>query len=237
MSFHLASKTAQQLFFEDPHLAPGLAGEAVANPVDPASLCRKYGILYHLRRNINVCMQVQQGEPQSPWASAVLICAGIDLLAKHYAGTDEFIRNRSKKREPWRYAVGVRFEQFIKDYFPAPANTASKRIYDIRNNLLHSFGIYTAKPRCKYHLIVSASNPTVLQQISQTRCGVNVSGLHQAFEASILSYRAALGAAGVNDKLTRRFDKMYQRYGWFLVFPTQDWGTLSTMTISASGMY
>ncbi len=96
--------------------------------MSPSIAPRRHGTfsqLYLLRRDISACFCAS-----ILWPGVMAICAGIDLLGKFLAGNDD-----GKK-------VGERFETFLKIYFKISSDDA-KIIYQLRNSLLHSFGLYS----------------------------------------------------------------------------------------------
>jgi hypothetical protein len=86
----------------------------------------EFGILYLLRRDINRCLTPGEGS----WLGAMGIFAGIDLLAKFYKGTD-------------KGEVGKRFRLFTRKYFDTSGNAEAVAIYQLRNAMMHSFGLYS----------------------------------------------------------------------------------------------
>jgi hypothetical protein len=60
------------------------------------------------------------------------VCAGIDLLGKFLAGND------------LEGGVRKRFTKFLTTYFGISQNDADT-IYQLRNSLLHSFGLYSKR--------------------------------------------------------------------------------------------
>jgi hypothetical protein len=113
-------KSDVQLFFENPLTNPVVAGNPAIDPTGAHRPCRKYGILYHLRRNAQCCFETDHatGEIRAPWPGAMCVMAGIDLLASFHAGTNEMRSGKTKlrgikKSEHWRYAVGTRFTRLL----------------------------------------------------------------------------------------------------------------------------
>ena len=127
---HLSQEERQKfdqkfkMFFEDPRNEPKPPGT--------------YGILYLLRRDISRCLRENptaekkmEGNPII-WPAAMLVMAGIDLLGKFYKGKDDTGK------------VGKRFINFLKNYFNICQEDA-EIVYQLRNSLLHSFGLYSTK--------------------------------------------------------------------------------------------
>ncbi|MBX9685696.1 MAG: hypothetical protein K2X27_03275 [Candidatus Obscuribacterales bacterium] len=83
--------------------------------------------LYLLRRDINTCYS-----GGAVWPGVMGIMAGIDLLAKFFAGTD-------------LSAVSERFRDFTNEYISNNNVIDSEVLYQLRNALLHSFGLYSKR--------------------------------------------------------------------------------------------
>src|SRR6266496_6263912 len=97
------------IFFRDPREAPTELGTL--------------GVLYLLRRDVVRCLQNDNG---ILFPALMMMFAGIDLLAKFYAGSD-------------KGSVGARFKGFIKKYFSGISGDNAEVLYQLRNALLHSF--------------------------------------------------------------------------------------------------
>src|SRR5689334_11965232 len=100
-------------------------------PVVPGVLSQ----LYLLRRDISTCFSIDpdnggQLSTQALWPGVMAICAGIDLLGKFLAGNDDI------------GGVGPRFRTFLTTFFGISQNEATT-VYQLRNSLLHSFGLYS----------------------------------------------------------------------------------------------
>ena len=109
------------LFFQDPTTEPGTPG--------------KLGVLYLLRRDIRECVTI---EKKILWPATMAILAGIDLLGKFYAGEDGG-------------GVGLRFRSFVDKYFQPISDDDAETIYQLRNALLHSFGLYSKSTTNTYY--------------------------------------------------------------------------------------
>lgn len=107
------------LFFEDPK-TPKI------KPDD-------FSVLYLLRRDISQCMGINPNtgcktDNQAIWPGVMAILSGIDLLGKFYAGSDVG-------------QVGIRFKSYVEKYFNDIKEEDKETIYQLRNALLHSFGL------------------------------------------------------------------------------------------------
>jgi hypothetical protein len=94
---------------------------------------REYSVLYFLRRDIRTCMRTNPDTYPALFVAAMVIFAGIDLLGKFLAGDDSFERGKSRER----------FENFFKEYFQTVSQDDAEIIYQLRNALMHSFGLYS----------------------------------------------------------------------------------------------
>ncbi|HEY9684285.1 MAG TPA: hypothetical protein V6C86_22085 [Oculatellaceae cyanobacterium] len=102
-------------FFRDPTTEP---------VIQPGN--NRFSNLYLLRRDINTCFA-----SAAIWPGVMGIMAGIDLVAKFHAGTDVT-------------GVGDRFRTFVDQYITHDAPN-SEVIYQLRNSMLHSFGLYSKR--------------------------------------------------------------------------------------------
>jgi len=125
--------------------------------------------------------------------------AGIDLLGKFRAGCDS------------QGNVGKRFLDFIQEYFNVNQKEADI-IYELRNSLLHSFGLHSRKYKfilleSKYKKFIETitikSAPGMLAKI-------NVWKLYKKFIKAISKYYNALKK---HKLLRENFNDMYTYYG------------------------
>ena len=179
------------LFFEDPGNDPNLPRE------------NRYGILYLLRRDIYNCFGWDPTEEckichKTLWPGAMAILAGIDLLAKFYKGNDKHRR------------VGRRYRGFVSKYFELDLKEDKETIYQLRNSLIHSFGLYSETGEKKYRFVLTEGGDTFVQMDSDGRYQVDLIVLHWKFEEAIGKYIADLN----NYKcLQKKFIKMFPNYG------------------------
>src|SRR5262245_31828370 len=92
-----------------------------------------YGGLYPSPRDIapSIGIHPTTGGPvayRAEWPGAMTMLAGIDLLAKFFAGSDK------------RGQVGDRFCGFVERFLVGLTQSDREVIYQLRNSLLHSFG-------------------------------------------------------------------------------------------------
>lgn len=171
------------LFFTDPAVEPSIPGT--------------FSVLYLLRRDISLCIRRRR----TLWLGAMGTLAGIDLLAKFLAGSDQ-----TRK-------VGERFKAFIGKYFKSLPPGDAETIYQLRNALLHSFGLYSSSGQKEYRFAVLCeplNTGLVQSRPAASQYLVNLWVLHSEFEKAIAHYKADLEAdQGLQDK----FDAMFPKYG------------------------
>jgi len=164
-----------------------------------------YGTLYLLRRDANYCI-----DGAAKWAGAMVILAGIDLLGKFYDGDDDY-KKASKS-----------FKAYYEKYID---NKNAEIIYQLRNSLLHSFGVYSKDENNKkiYQFSLCAANEELVTYNSQTsyidksnkqyqkiNCLIDLTKLRSKFDESITKYESDLMT---KDDLRTKFHKMFYIYG------------------------
>ena len=178
-----------KLFFEDP--------STVRRPPND------FGILYLLRRDIFQCMGIDPDTKRKNndgiiWPGAMAILAGIDLLGKFYAGSDQTGK------------VGARFKKFVDQYFDGILPTDKDVIYQLRNSLLHSFGLYSATSSQVYRFKLVQNFHTFISHTPPDEYLIDVCELHKQFENSVEQYRTAVNH---DLNLQDNFKKMFPNYG------------------------
>lgn len=217
------------LFFEDP-------SEYFMPP-------RSYSELYLLRRDVDFCFGINNvnrngelerlrngdelkgniQENKALFIGAMGILAGIDLLGKFLVGTD------NHRKVP----VGERFRQFLQRYFYLEnsfedAHVHEEVLYQFRNALLHSFGLYSVdfNKGIIYEFTATSDNSPLIQQ---TRCymhrrqieedgelfqpcmyQIDLYTLYRKFEEAIVRYRCDLEK---DQQLQDNFKRMFRFYG------------------------
>jgi hypothetical protein len=163
-----------------------------------------FGVLYLLRRDIDLCMGIDPttGQPvdyRAEWPGAMTIMAGIDLLAKFYAGSDTG-------------KVGDRFYSFLNQCFARLTPADRKVIYQLRNSLLHSFGLYSKDNKGKvYRFFLTGHGSGPLVSFSPPeQYNVDLRVLHREFERAVADYQAKLEA---DTKLQNGLAAMFGNYG------------------------
>lgn len=219
-------KSDIQLFFEAPMTPTATAGNPAVDPTGAGRPCRKYGILYHLRRNAHCCFETDpsSNEIRAPWPGAMCTMAGIDLLATFHAGTNEMRRGKKqlrgvKKSDRWKYAVGTRFTQLLQN--AGLSSQEATVLYAFRNTLLHSFGVFDKSKGRRFRLITETSGAPLVQTVGTNLFCINLAELHNAFENQAIKYYENLVSTAVtSDPIVSDFNRMYHDFGWMLVFAT-----------------
>jgi hypothetical protein len=180
-----------ELFFKDPCIFRRKAGDTGT-----------FGVLYFLRNEILDCLDHNIGI----FPATLSILAGVDLLAKFYAGKDT------------RNEVKVRYESFINEYFKPISDKDKKTIYQLRNALVHSFGLYSeGEGGKKYRFQLKRALEPLVTYSSGDVCTIDVLTLHKYFNTAIERYHQDL----VDDKdhpetgknLREGFADMFCKYG------------------------
>ncbi len=181
------------LFFQSPSQSPHLPGN--------------FGILYLLRRDIlqclgrNPCTGGRLGS-QALWPAAMAILAGIDLLAKYLDGSDA------------TGDVGKRYCAFVSKYFQPLSAGEEQTLYQLRNALLHSFGLYSENHGTQYRFTLSFQPccipASLVTNLGGGRYFVEVANLHGRFEAAVSAFQKDVDA---NTALQQNFRKMFVKYG------------------------
>jgi hypothetical protein len=183
------------LFFQDPTSPPAPSG--------PRST------LYMLRRDIRICLGINPDtgdkiDYQAIWPGAMATLAGIDLLGKFVAGGDS-PRNSGK-----------RFRRFITEYFETISPEDIETIYQLRNALMHSFGLFSqSKSGTVYRFVLTASEGTLVHKRPTDTYWVDVVTLFDKFEDAVVAYRGDLEK---NQELQKQFSKFFPKYGKVHVF-------------------
>lgn len=175
----------------------------------------QWSVLYLLRREVQDCLFVDLNRPKPLpegqaaqlvpahrlFAGAMVIFAGIDLLAKFKAGDDA--RNGARKR----------FVDFARSYLALTADEAGV-LYTVRNALMHSFGLYDPKKHRNLALVQDCQNPDSEAGPVSAEPGtweLCVRHLYATFVRGIKAYESALRG---DPELQARFGRLFPRYGW-----------------------
>jgi hypothetical protein len=137
----------------------------------------------------------------------MVIMAGIDLLAKFYAGSDQ------------QTGVGQRIRRFCRDFIfsgdPSADEFSDVLYVGCRNPMLHSFTLHSTEYRIS---LACGLGRSMVSPVTgrQNAFLVNVDGLFAGYIASIAAYRSALDGSEV---LQRGFAALFPRYGGIAIQP------------------
>ena len=173
----------------------------------PSDIPGTFSILYLLRRDILQCLGFDpntgtMNKEPILWPGGMAIFAGIDLLAKFFTGNDDFGKVRK------------RFIDFIAEYFQPLTKERQETIYQLRNALIHSFGLYSKDNKERpYHFVLTAErskrSPLVLHTPPDTY-QIDLLSLHQQFEDALKNYAVDLNKSR---NLQDNFLRMFPNYG------------------------
>ncbi len=149
----------------------------------------EFGTLYLLRRDIQSCM-----DAKILWPGAMCIMAGIDLLGKCLDGNDS------------NGKISDRFCNFAGKYIHL-SSSESEILYQLRNSLLHSFGLYSNSKQGKILFRLEANgNKVLIDQIAANHFRIDIICLHEHFEKAVAEYhRDMLLSRDLQDKFARMF--------------------------------
>ena len=186
-----------QFFFKRPEEDPVLPG--------------KSSTLYLLRRDISMCFGIYPTKDGGAkigagaiWPGVMAILAGIDLLGKFYAGDDSTISG-----------VGARYKVFTEKYID---QSNSETLYQLRNALLHSFGLYSKTRQGKeYRFILSPKDQNEFIKIGiDNKYFIDVKVLWKKFEKGVVVYFEDILK---NPDLQNKFNLMFDNYGSVWIGP------------------
>lgn len=154
-------------------------------------------------REDTICESDYEKMP-SLFPGLMLICAGIDLLAKFFAGSDE------------HGDVGRRFRAFVREFGVAGSGDPSY-VWELRNALMHSFGLRDLRTGKQFGVASKGVDEPFVQGRGN-RMLVQVPALHRNFLRAVKSYHERLTGMGSEaDELGRKFCLMFEHYGRLLV--------------------
>lgn len=159
-------------------------------------------VLYLLRRDVMQCLghdpQTGRKLPNIALFPGLMgIFAGLDLLAKFHAGTD---RNRAHQR----------FEEFVHTYFKTVRSDWDKTLWQLRNSIMHSFGLHSENKNRMYHFRLKLSDCPLLRKRGEDKYYVGIITLHQRFESAVSLYEISVRTDTI---LQTNFERMYPKYG------------------------
>lgn len=203
-----------ELFFKDP---------GIRTQVKDSST------LHLLRRDIYSCMGYINDDNKNEWIKcdkkdptrwpgAMVILAGIDLLGKFYVGNDK-LRKVAERFKAY-------YNKYIAPYDEYNDEQNAEIVYQLRNSLLHSFGLYSIDTFNSkiYHFNVCLNNNRLIEKCSEKLhekhedkeytilfYRIDIGILHDLFEGSIEKYKSDL----MEDKteMKNNFHNMFKNYG------------------------
>jgi hypothetical protein len=132
------------------------------------------------------------------WPGAMCIMAGIDLLGKYLDGDDSIGR------------AAERFRSFAVKYFHLPPSQAVS-LYQLRNSLLHSFGLISNARSSNYRFQLRASgSPILIAPLGPNSFSVDLICLQDRFEKAARDYHQDLLS---DARLQANFAAMFPVYG------------------------
>jgi hypothetical protein len=117
------------------------------------------------------------------YPGVVGIMTGIDLLAKFYKGEDSI------------NGVGKRFDNFLKDYFYLKDKEERKYVYQLRNAMLHSCGLFSIDNKNIIYRFTLRQNGKFMlysKEDSVARVSINIWELRERFNQAIYFYKKDL---------------------------------------------
>ncbi|MBC8052028.1 MAG: hypothetical protein H7Y13_03090 [Sphingobacteriaceae bacterium] len=162
-----------------------------------------YSILFLLRRDILTSFGINPNdnskiEFQVLFPGTMAIMAGIDLLSKFYFTDNDTKGNKS----------GDRFKGYVAKYIDSQNQEI---LYQLRNSLLHSFGLYSKDRNGKvYNFILDRGNNLIVKKLDDTNYVISVILLLNSFESSIQKYKKDILA---EPNLMENFILMLPKYG------------------------
>jgi hypothetical protein len=178
--------------------------------------------LYLLRREVLDCFvgrempedqAIGQDERHRLFASAMVIFAGIDLLAKFTCD---------------RGGVEERFEDYLVRFAldplrnlgsatiqsPQPVASQASRIFDFRNALMHSFGLHHEERGGQVIPLVLVRHESAafdVVSLEEDRWILSLDDLYETFVNSIRRYQRMLNQG--DEVLVARFNREFERFG------------------------
>lgn len=199
---HLTAAQKQALFFKSID--------------EPADVPGWNGTLFLLRCDIRDSKnkfvwndeQTNQLKSANAWPRAMAVLAGIDLLAK-------FRRNNDGP------GVGSRYEEFVRDLITdteTDPKSSAAVIYQLRNSLLHSFGLFS-EIRNKKGIVVQTfkftvqyhDQPWLISNPQADDWWVNLHELERRFDTSVTRYRneVTAGTKPFDDRLICKYGAVF----------------------------
>ena len=159
-----------------------------------------HSTLYLLRRDTFMCFGYDPNNNQkinfeALFPGTMAVMAGIDLVAKFlYADT--------------RNEVSKRFIDYVVKYID---RNFSEELFQLRNSIVHSFGLYSEGKGGKiYNFVLARGIGKLIQKASAITYYVDIELLWKKFEESIELYQQELA---ISLDLQKIFIDMFPKYG------------------------
>lgn len=182
----------------------------------------KFSQLYLLRRDIDTCFGIDPNTGrflrivdsvtggditcQAIWPGTMAILAGIDLLGKILSGSDQMGKG------------GKRFINFGMRYLNLTRDDADL-LYQLRNSLLHSFGLYTEKTErgkvtATYNFVLSRGMGMLIKHLGNDYYCIDAQRLRELFEQALEKYEMELRDTSHHDyqDLNKKFSVMLSKH-------------------------
>jgi hypothetical protein len=131
--------------------------------------------------------------------------AGIDLMAKFFAGSDTG-------------SVGPRFRTFMGQFFTGLSPADAETIYQLRNAIMHSFGFYSRDKKTgreyRFQLFDGRKSGPLVHHLKAEYYRVDVIAFHDAFERAVNKFATAIDG---DSALQSKFTAMFLNYGWMQI--------------------
>ncbi len=176
----------RRFFFKHPNKAPVVPGDN--------------STLFLLRRELATLNNAFPGAML--WPKAMLMMAGIDLMAKFKYNSDRISGG----------AIGQRYRDFCYAYIVdagANRNRDADLMWQLRNSMLHSFGVYSDRGTGHRFLLDYAPGSSLIRVNAGGRFVVNLKVFFQRFGSSIRQFNQHVAANPI--QLTQQ---MFDKYGF-----------------------
>ncbi|MDD3033055.1 MAG: hypothetical protein PHT25_00530 [Bacteroidales bacterium] len=173
------------------------------DPTDFNEHQSSFSTLFLLRRDILTSFGINPNDNsriqyQVLFPGTMAIMAGIDLLSKFHFTDSNVHGNKS----------GDRFKGYVSKYIDC---TNQEILYQLRNSLLHSFGLYSKDKKGKeYNFILLQDTSTFISTTDNRNYYISILNLLSKFDESINNYKADLL---ISNQLRKNFSDMFTKYG------------------------
>ncbi len=166
------------------------------------------------------------------WPGAMTLFAAVDLLGKHFAGTDaEQTPTGTTSTDQWRYSSGGRLKKFVETYITNKPDEI-ETLYQLRCALDHSFALWAQKRNNNvvYSFTLDRGGAGTLLKIKTDAKGdidaiVFLYDLHIMFEKAVIAfetdYRSQLEASTA---APHEFEALVDRYGFIGIAMASSFG-------------